>query len=158
MGPGVPATNGFLVVLHTGKYGGQDEIRLLQYYQHNGTQDVWLRYGYKLKDANAVWTSDWSKIEFNIPTFYKNYNSISALAIGLGALRWVPQISTETQLNTLESQSITYFSNAFVVTIGHGTNADYKFQFRLYDQGKIDVRNTTGGNSAWKSWVTLFTR
>ena len=76
----------------------------------------------------------------------------------LGALRWIGQVTQDSALDTLPSQSISYFNNAIIVTIGHGANLYYKFQFKLYDGGSIDVRNTTGGDNAWKPWITLFTR
>ena len=76
----------------------------------------------------------------------------------LGDLHWIGQVNSESQLDTLGAQTISYFSNAIIITFGHGVNARYKFQFKLYDNGSIDIRNTTQGNNAWKEWKTMFQR
>lgn len=102
-----------------------------------------------------LWADDWSAWQ-RCDNF--GCNTLSDLANALGALHWVGQIESASQLDTLQAQTITYLGDSIVVTIGHGTNANYRFQFKLHDSGAIDVRNTTGGDSAWKSWITWFTR
>lgn len=57
------------------------------YKQTDGRSFIRIGYAGSFNGTNITWEHDWQEYTLNMPTFYKDYNNLSALADALGAKR-----------------------------------------------------------------------
>ena len=115
--------------------------------------------------ANNTW-SDWAEVAINVPSFYKNYNSLDALisALGVKIETSATNIDTSTALFVVTSNMNSYWTTsgelpgvakstaAFIINLTYSQS--FSMQLALnYDDRKLYTRAKT--SSGWTAWSSL---